>query len=182
MCFSTLSWDCFLVPFRSLQTFILELSPTRGCIFRIFTCPETYAPKKREAPFCYFLQSFRLSLRRLSASFWVLECVPTSSFRVSLGPSASLCVVFPRLSVSFRVALRRLSSSLCVLPCRSASSCRVFLCISASLCVVFPRRSALSPPLCGFSRLCLSYLIFATFSSSIFNRFGLTVGSLLAPF
>ena len=40
MCFPTLFWDCFFVPFRSLQTFILELSPTRGCIFHIFTFPE----------------------------------------------------------------------------------------------------------------------------------------------
>ena len=35
MCFSTLFWDCFLSFFRSLQTSILTLSPTRGCIFRI---------------------------------------------------------------------------------------------------------------------------------------------------
>ena len=40
MCFSTLFWNCFLVLFRSHQAFILELSPTRGCIFHIFTFPE----------------------------------------------------------------------------------------------------------------------------------------------
>ena len=118
----------------SAQIRLIESSPNPNLTDLV----KTYATRKREAPFCYFLKSFRVAPRRLSASLCVLPRRPASSLRVSIGPSASLCIVFPRLSGFFRVVLRSLSASLCVLPRRSASFFLVSLCPSASLGVVFP--------------------------------------------
>ena len=132
------------------------------------------------SPFCVFLSpcvcfyvtfprlfgSFRVALRRLYASLWVLPRRSASSFCASLGSSASLCVVFPRLSRSSRVALRRLSASFCVFLRRSVSS----------FCAV-----PLFPCLCAAFRGFACLLFFALHVSLIFHCLGLPFGTDLAP-